>query len=123
METLRSPHVAGRKFRMHWMVQAGMQLTEDYVFHVDGSMSYARADNGKQAFRTLAQYGALEIAPDIVLVSFMDNEGRTLSFAMNFADGRAQGFSSLGAKWTPIQGRFEAMSKDRARPAMEAAAA
>lgn len=120
MESLRSPRIAGRTFRMHWTVQAGTQHVEEYVFHVDGSMSYAAANGGKQEFRTLRQYGALDIAEDICLVSFMDNEGRTLSFAMNFGDNRAQGFASLGANWQPIQGKFEALSKERA-PRQEAA--
>jgi hypothetical protein len=114
MESLRSPRIAGRTFRMHWTVQAGTQHVEEYVFHVDGSMSYAAANGGKQAFRTLPQYGALDIAPEICLVSFMDKDGRTLSFAMNFADGRAQGFAAMGANWQPIQGKFEALSKERA---------
>lgn len=114
MESLRSPRIAGRRFRLHWIVQAGTQITEEYVFHVDGSMSFARVDNGKRPdFGKLAQYGALDVADGVCLVSFMDPEGRTLSFAMNFDDHRAQGFSALGANWTPVQGRFEEMSKER----------
>jgi len=122
MESLRSPRVAGRTFRLTWTVQAGTQHTEEYRFHVDGGMSYAavRSDRASE-FRTLPQYGALDIAPDVCLVSFMDPEGRTLSFAMNFADGRAQGFASLGANWQPIQGKFEALSKERV-PGEEATA-
>jgi hypothetical protein len=114
MESLRSPRIAGRTFRMSWTVQAGTQHTEEYVFHVDGSMSYAAVrPNHPPQYRTLRQYGALEVAPDVVLVSFMDPEGRTLSFAMNFGDNRAQGFASLGANWQPIQGKFEALSRER----------
>jgi hypothetical protein len=114
MESLRSPRIAGRTFRLSWMVQAGTQHTEEYVFHVDGSMSYAAVRGDRPArYRTLQQYGALDIAPDVCLVSFMDSEGRTLSFAMNFANGRAQGFASMGANWQPIQGKFEALSKER----------
>jgi len=114
METLRSPRIAGRTFRLSWTVQAGTVITEEYVFHVDGSMSFApvRPDTPMQ-YNTLQQWGALDIAPDICLVSFLDNEGRTLSFAMNFADGRAQGFSSMAGKWQPIQGKFDALSKER----------
>jgi hypothetical protein len=114
MESLRSPRVAGRTFRMSWTVQAGTQHTEEYIFHVDGSMSYAAVRPDQPlSYRTLQQYGALEVAPDVCLVSFMDPEGRTLSFAMNFADSRAQGFASLAANWQPIQGKFEALSKER----------
>jgi hypothetical protein len=114
METLRSPRVAGRTFRLSWTVQAGTVITEEYIFHVDGSMSFAPVrPNTPMQYTTLAQYGALDIAQDMCLVSFLDSEGRTLSFAMNFADGRAQGFSSMGGQWQPIQGRFDAMSKER----------
>ena len=114
METLRSPRVAGRTFRLHWIVQAGTQITEEYVFHVDGSMSYAGIrPNSPPQFTTLKQYGALDITADVCLVSFMDAEGRTLSFALNFEDNRAQGFSSMAGKWQPIQGKFEAVSKER----------
>lgn len=117
METLRSPRVAGRTFRLHWLVQANTQITEEYIFHVDGSMSFApvRANSSPQ-YTTIKQYGALDVAPYVCLVSFMDGEGRTLSFALNFQDGRAQGFSSLEGKWQPIQGKFESLSKERAEP-------
>lgn len=114
METLRSPRVAGRTFRLSWTVQAGTNITEEYVFHVDGSMSYAAVrPNSPAQYTTLKQYGALDVAPHVCLVSFMDSEGRTLSFALNFQDGRAQGFSSLQGKWQPIQGKFEQLSKER----------
>ena len=46
METLRSPRVAGRTFRLHWLVQANTQITEEYIFHVDGSMSFAPVMSG-----------------------------------------------------------------------------
>ena len=114
METLRSPRIAGRTFRLSWIAQAGTQVTEEYIFHMDGSMSYApvRPDTPSQ-YSTLKQWGALDVAPDVCLVSFMDAEGRTLSFTMNFGDRRAQGFASLGANWQPIQGRFEELSRER----------
>lgn len=123
METLRSPRVAGRTFRLSWTLQPGTQITEEYVFHVDGSMSFApvRPDRAPQ-YSTVKQYGALEVAPDVCLVSFLDGEGRTLSFAMNFRAHRAQGFSSMGARWTPIQGRFEELSRERAAAAEAPAA-
>jgi hypothetical protein len=114
MESLRSPRVAGRTFRLSWTVQAGTRHTEEYQFHVDGSMSYAAVHGDRRSrHQTLPQYGALDVAPDVCLVSFMDPEGRTLTFTMNFADGRAQGFAAMGANWQPVQGKFEALSRER----------
>ena len=117
MESLRSPRVAGRTFRLHWIVQAHTHITEEYIFHVDGSMSFAPVrPNSPPQYTTIAQYGALDVAPNACLVSFMDGEGRTLSFTLNFQNGRAQGFSSLERRWQPIQGKFESLSKERAEP-------
>lgn len=112
VQSLRPSRLAGRTFRFTWTAGPKNAVTHEYVFHTDGSVSYAPIESDRAPeYTTAKQYGAFEVAEDIYLVSYLDTSGYALSVALNFKERHLQGFATSATQWYPVQGRFEELSK------------
>jgi hypothetical protein len=111
VQSLRPSRLAGRTFRFTWTAGPKNAVTHEYVFHTDGTVSYAPIEPDRPPqYTTAKQYGAFEVAEDIYLVSYLES-GYALSVALNFKEKRLQGFATSATQWYPVQGRFEELSK------------
>ena len=111
VESLRPSRLAGRSFRFTWTAGPKVSVTHEYVFHTDGTVSYAAIEPDRPPqYTTAKQYGAFEVAEDTYLVSYLD-ASYALTVALNFKEKRLQGFATSATQWYPVQGRFEELSK------------
>jgi hypothetical protein len=92
--------------------------TYEHVFHDDGTVEWRDAnaprkaateapDDGDAAKKKRVEYAAVKIADDVYLVSYLSNEGYTLTVALNFDDNSITGFASGAKEWHEIHGTLE----------------
>lgn len=58
-----------------------------------------------------AKYAALKVADDVYAVSYLGDQGYTLTVVLNFDDQRLVGFASNEKEWYPVTGTFEMVEK------------
>jgi hypothetical protein len=117
---LLSPEVRGKT--MHWSFTSGPTTgkTYEHVFADDGTVTFRevgaekKADSAaekKPAPKTDAKappkYSAVEVVDGVELVSYMSNEGFTLTVALDFRDHKLVGVASGNGQWHPVAGTFE----------------
>ena len=103
VQSLRPSRLAGRTFRFTWTAGPKNAVTHEYVFHTDGTVSYAPIESKRAPQDTTAkQYGAFEVAEDIYLVSYLDTSGYALTVALNFKERRLQGFATDAQPAPPL---------------------
>jgi hypothetical protein len=108
-ETKTASRVAGKTFRFAWKDGPTGGKTHEHVFNTDGSVSYGQVEAGAkpQKYTTEKQYAAMDVADDVVLVSYLAASGYTLTVAMNFANHTLIGIASNDKQWFPITGTFQ----------------
>ncbi len=82
--------------------------TYEHTFETDGSVAFRKLDDaatGKPA--RAKKYASFEVAPDVHLVSYLSDEGYTLTVALNFETGKLYGFASNDKEWYPVSGTTE----------------
>jgi hypothetical protein len=114
MPTKDNP-LSGKTLR--WSFEDGSMagMTFEHHFYADGTVSYrvvgesdgpdAKKDDKKKDARP--KYKAFQLADDVVVTSYLGDQGYALTVALNFADGRVVGFASNDKEWFPCEGTFE----------------
>jgi hypothetical protein len=70
---------------------------------VGGRQESGTAPNAK---KKPIEYGAFRVTDDVFIVSYLSNEGYTLTVALNFDDSSMAGFASGAKEWFPLKGTF-----------------
>lgn len=112
--------VAGRTFR--WTFNDGPTAgkTYEHTFNSDGTVIYkevsgsakTKPEGGKNATGKKpkpTRYAAFEVAPETHLVSYLSENGFTLTVAMNLKTGKSYGVASNDKQWFPLTGTVEAV--------------
>jgi hypothetical protein len=102
--------LSGRTFR--WTFEEGPTAggTYEHTFEEDGSVAFRKlgSTGDKEGKPTREKkYASFEVAPEVLLVSYLAESGYTLTVAMNFETGRIYGFASNDKEWHPVSGRLE----------------
>jgi phenolic acid decarboxylase len=98
--------IRGKKIRFTWTDGPTKGETHEHVFNADGSVDYRKVTDapakGKPAHEK--QYGAVKVADDVYIVSYLGSSGFTLTVALNFRDQSIAGFASNDKQWFPVKG-------------------
>ena len=102
--------IVGRKIRFTWTDGPTQGETHEHVFNADGSVDYHKVTNAPAKSRPTHenQYGAVKVADDVYIVSYLGSSGFTLTVALNFRDKSIAGFASNDKQWFPVKGTLEA---------------
>ena len=110
-ETSTTTSLSGRTFR--WKFENGPTAgaTYEHTFEPDGSVVFRKVEGGTASGKGTREkkYASFEVAPEVLLVSYLAESGYTLTVALNFETGRLYGFASNDKEWHPVSGTFESM--------------
>jgi hypothetical protein len=128
--TVADDRVRGKTLRWAFTEGPTKGAIFDHTFHEDGTVEWHTAENahaakgaparvkaGEGQDTERAKYAAIEVAQDVLLVSYLAASGYTLTVALNFDDGRLRGFASNEKEWYPVAGTFEALTETGAKRA------
>jgi hypothetical protein len=106
-QTARS--IKGQTVRWKWTEGPTAGSTYDHTFEKDGSVVFREVKAGVAQGKgtRVKQYGSFEVAPNVELVSYLEERGFTLTVAMNYDTGKMYGFASNDKQWFPVAGTFE----------------
>jgi phenolic acid decarboxylase len=100
--------IVGKTIRFTWTDGPTKGESHEHVFNADGSVDYHKAGGeaakGKPAHEK--KYGAMKVADDVYIVSYLASSGFTLTVALNFRDKSLTGFASNDKQWFPLKGTF-----------------
>jgi hypothetical protein len=99
--------IVGKTIRFTWSDGPTKGEAHEHVFNADGSVDYHKvgAEKGKSTHEK--KYGAVKVADDVYLVSYLAASGFTLTVGLNFRDKTIAGFASNAKQWFPVKGTFE----------------
>ena len=104
--------LAGRSFR--WTFNDGPTAgkTYEHVFSPDGTVVFREVNAAPQTATggekgPGIKYASFQIAPNMHLVSYLSNQGYTLTVAMNLDNKQLHGFASNDKEWHPVEGTAE----------------
>lgn len=96
--------------------------TYEHVFADDGTVTFKEIGGEKKAASTAEtkpaqkpaakappKYSAVDVVDGVELVSYMSNEGFTLTMVLNLRDHSLVGIASGNDQWHPVAGTFEVM--------------
>lgn len=109
----QSNPLAGRTFR--WTFNDGPTAgkTYEHVFSPDGTVAFKEVNGGPPQAAASGEkgpgikYASFQIAPNTHLVSYLSNQGYTLTVAMNLDSKQIHGFASNDKEWYPVRGTVE----------------
>jgi hypothetical protein len=117
---LLSPEVRGKTMRWSFTGGPTAGKTYEHAFANDGTVTFREVGGEKKADSTAdkkpdakapakgpPKYSAVEIADGMELVSYMSNEGFTLTVVLNSNDHGLNGIASGNGQWHPVSGTFE----------------
>jgi hypothetical protein len=118
---LLSPEVRGKTMRWSFASGPTTGKTYEHVFANDGTVTFHEVGGEKKADSAVAnkpaakakekptppKYSAVEVVDGVELVSYMSNEGFTLTVALDFHDHKLVGVASGVGRWHPVAGTFE----------------
>ena len=109
--------------RWSWTEGPTTGKTYEHAFREDGTVEFREVTAGavsarqkpdaqqESAFASKPkkpiEYGAFRVTDSVFIVSYLSNEGYTLTVALNFADRGMAGFVSGAKEWYPLKGTFE----------------
>jgi hypothetical protein len=115
----RAAAIRGKTIRFVWTEGPTKGMTHDHVFHQDGTVTWGDAGTVKTGqpagnqpaadAKERPQYGAIEVADDIYLVSYLAPSGYTLTVALHFGHQGIVGFASSAKEWYPVRGTFQVL--------------
>jgi phenolic acid decarboxylase len=102
--------IAGKKIRFTWTDGPTKGETHEHFFNADGSVDYRKVTDAPASGKPTheKQYGAVKVADDVYIVSYLGASGYTLTVALNFRDKSIAGFASNDKQWFPVKGTFAA---------------
>jgi hypothetical protein len=112
----RAPAIRGKTIRYIWQKGPTQGKTYEHVFHPDGTVEFREiggaADSGggvtgSKVAPERVPYAAMEAAPDVYAVSYLADNGYTLTVVLDFRTRRMVGIASGGKTWVPVEGIFE----------------
>jgi hypothetical protein len=100
---------------LQWMFEEGSMAgtTFEHHFYADGTVAYRTVDDSKEkgaagkGDEDRPKYKAFEMSDNVVVASYLGEQGYALTVALNFDDGRVVGFASNDKEWFPCEGTFE----------------
>ncbi len=101
--------VQGKTINLTWTEGPTKGETHQHVFNTDGSVDYRKLtdDKAKGKMTHEKKYGAVKVADDVYVVSYLGSSGYTLTVVLNFRDHTTAGFASGAKEWFPVKGTFE----------------
>ena len=109
--------VSGSTMRWTWKAGPTAGKTHEHVFHEDGTVECHEVGpvsderrppaSGAASPPARVPYAALEVTPDVRLVSYLSPAGFTLTVALDFTRHRLMGFASSATQWHAVRGTFE----------------
>lgn len=102
--------------RFAWTEGPTTGKTYEHSFREDGTVDFhevtpgagtVRQEVAPNAQKKPIEYGAFRVTDDVFIVSYLSNEGYTLTVALNFDDSSMAGFASGAKEWFPLKGTFE----------------
>jgi len=108
----RAAEIRGKTIRLTWTEGPTKGATHEHVFHEDGTVEWHSMERSKKGDTTKErpEYGAMNVADGVYVVSYLASSGYTLTVALNFQEKRMVGFASGAKEWYPVQGTFEVVS-------------
>ena len=105
----RAAEIRGKTIRLTWTAGPTKGATHEHVFHEDGTVEWRSTDGPTKGdtAKEKPEYGAMKVADDIYVVSYLAASGYTLTVVLNFQERRMVGFASGAKEWYPVQGTFE----------------
>lgn len=105
--------LAGRTFRWTFSDGPTANKTYEHVFNPDDTVVFKEVNGTPQAAAAGEKgpgikYASFQIAPNTHLVSYLSNQGYTLTVAMNLDNKQLHGFASNDKEWYPLKGSVEA---------------
>ena len=108
MNPLDAKSILGKKLRWKFTEGPTKGSSYDHTFGEDGSVSFAPADGPQKGKSSrVERVGVLPAGERVLAVSYLSNNGYTLTVVMNFADHTLVGFASNEKEWHPLRGTFE----------------
>ena len=117
-----SDQVSGKKIRLSWADGPTKGMTQEHVFHKDGTVEWHSIETGGKAKPAAESggtkaakkpekphYASVKITDDICMVSYLSQSGYTLTVVLNFSDGSTAANASNEKDWLPAHGSFEVM--------------
>ena len=104
--------LAGRTFRWTFKDGPTANKTYEHAFSPDGTVEFKEVGGAPQAAPAGEKgpdikYASFEIAPNTHLVSYLSNQGYTLTVSMNFDSKELHGFASNDKEWYALTGTLE----------------
>ncbi len=104
--------LAGRTFRWTFSDGPTANKTYEHVFNPDDTVVFKEVNGAPQAAAagekgSGIKYASFQIAPNTHLVSYLSNQGYTLTVAMNLDNKQLHGFASNDKEWYPLKGSVE----------------
>lgn len=103
--------IPGHTFEWHWEQGAFKGAAYQVTFLKDGQLHWqgiAGGVIGKQDREK--QYQSAVIANDILMISWLEKSGYTVTIILNFSNGTCQGIVSNNSEWYPLSGKFKQTS-------------
>jgi hypothetical protein len=114
--------VRGKTMRWSFTNGPTQGKTYEHVFANDGTVTFKEVGGEKKAAsvaektpeqnpaaKAPPKYSAVDVTDGVELVSYLSNEGFTLTVALSFRDHRLVGVASGKGQWHPVEGTFEVM--------------
>jgi hypothetical protein len=108
--------VRGKTMRWSFTTGPTTGKTYEHVFTEDGTVTFTDVAEKKTAStaattpaKSPPKYAAVDVVDGVELVSYLSNEGYTLSVVLNFRDHSLVGVASGNGQWHVVGGTFEVM--------------
>jgi len=108
--TLSAPSTLVVGHTLEWRWDEGPFAGASYrgVFDEDGSVTWlGLTGDDKDNGATEKQYGARHVTPNVVVVSWLEEIGYTVTLVLDFDTLKARGIASNQAEWYEAGGTFE----------------
>jgi hypothetical protein len=111
----RADAVRGKTIRFKWSEGPTKGKVHEHVFHPDDTVEWHESgappagSRGSQgaAEKERPPYGAVKVAEEIYVVSYLAPSGFTLTVALDFRDRSIAGYASGARDWFPVRGTLE----------------
>lgn len=112
-EIMQAEAIRGRKINLTWIGGPTEGETHLHHFHEDGTVEWqspaasTKSPKEDRQAPERPEYGAVQVADDVYLISYLAPSGYTLTVALNFKDYTVVGFASGAKEWHAVSGKFE----------------
>jgi hypothetical protein len=114
-----SDQIRGKAMRFLWTDGPMQNTVQEHLFYPDGTVEWHTAPRYSPALSTTPihtvaeehmerpHYAAMELTPDICMLSYLSMSGHTLTVALTISAGTLLGVASNATTWEQVKGTFE----------------